>query len=625
MSPGRVAAAAVSCMFLFAACQSAPTATQSVVPATGTARTVAPAPPTTPTLTLTATASVLATPVPTVMATAGPKQSPTYSPATATAVAGSAVQTTGRIYFNRQDTATDTSTSFTINPDGSAKQQIGPGNVSCSGFTPDGTTLGCTSWFEYGGRPATAYADGTGLAVLDAEPGRIRSLECGLFDVTRFICGAYPVDFHDDVVERGLYVLSGFDGTDITRLTTTPDGCNDTDVVPSPDAKSLLFTRVCIPDDHGTLLRIGIDGKGLRPLSPQTVSVVAPDSFGRLAADWSPDGSSITYAAFVPEADSTALYVVKANGSDTRQIVPPDIGAVSAQWSPRRDAIVFTSRLRSDPQVWTVAPDGTNPVRLTEGSDGSTSVAPVWSPDGSSLLFARLTSTTTTLWTMVADGTSQKQIADLGNPESIGADWGAPATGDGAMPLAQGGTIFPGTYWTAFEPGLTLTIGHVVDLDCVPGYRCRGDIDLNLEKWVGFEFGNDHGSELNVIRLDRVIDIAAPGKLAQPPDDMAAWITALPGVTTVEPAAPVVVGGITGTAISVKATMDTEFAPTGMTGADDPQWFGLAANHATRLIFLRVNDQTVMITEQVGVDNVTGDFDAAVRGLQPVLDSIRWD
>jgi hypothetical protein len=34
---------------------------------------------------------------------------------------------------------------------------------------------------------------------------------------------------------------------------------------------------------------------------------------------------------------------------------------------------------------------------------------------------------------------------------------------------------------------MILTIGHEVDLDCVPCYRCRGDVDVNLPNWLGLE------------------------------------------------------------------------------------------------------------------------------------------
>lgn len=193
-----------------------------------------------------------------------------------------------------------------------------------------------------------------------------------------------------------------------------------------------------------------------------------------------------------------------------------------------------------------------------------------------------------------------------------------------AAPLADGGTVFPGYYSTRFEPALTLTIGNVVNLDCFPGYRCRGDIDVNLPNWVGFEFGNEHGNEFNVIRIDQITDPDSPGTLVDPPVDLAGWISTLPGVDVLEPPKAVVVGGIASEQLDVMSDADTPFGPTGLTGPDDPQWFGLAANHRTRVILLRIDGHVVMITEQIGVENTVRDFEAAVDGLQPLVDSIVW-
>ena len=66
------------------------------------------------------------------------------------------------------------------------------------------------------------------------------------------------------------------------------------------------------------------------------------------------------------------------------------------------------------------------------------------------------------------------------------------------------------------------------------------------------------------------------------------------------------------------------FGPTGLAGPDDASWFGLAANHETRAIALAVGDQTVLITEQMGPENTIRDFEAAVNGLHPLVNSIVW-
>jgi TolB protein len=98
--------------------------------------------------------------------------------------------------------------------------------------------------------------------------------------------------------------------------------------------------------------------------------------------------------------------------------VSTDIGAVSARWSPDGGWIAFTSRFRSNPQVWIVHPDGTGLAKVTDGSDGSNAVAPVWSPDGTDLLFAQTKDDQSSLWMIHPDGTAPTHLTD-----GAGQDW----------------------------------------------------------------------------------------------------------------------------------------------------------------------------------------------------------
>ena len=180
-----------------------------------------------------------------------------------------------------------------------------------------------------------------------------------------------------------------------------------------------------------------------------------------------------------------------------------------------------------------------------------------------------------------------------------------------AVPLpAEGPNLFAGTYSTNFDPPLTLTIGHEVDLDCVPGYRCRGDINVNQPDWLDFEFGNVHGSELMIFGFDKFTDPDDPNRSIDTPADFAAWIAAHDAVSIVAPAHAVLVGGVAGVQLDIQnGDQDVPFGP---------------STAKVRLTALQIDGRQVVIQGTLGPENTVGDFNAAVDGLQKVIDSITW-
>jgi hypothetical protein len=191
--------------------------------------------------------------------------------------------------------------------------------------------------------------------------------------------------------------------------------------------------------------------------------------------------------------------------------------------------------------------------------------------------------------------------------------------------LAAEGTMFPGTYKTQFDPSMTLTIDHMVDLDCAPGYRCRGDIDVNLPQWVAFEFGNLHGSELDIYRLDKVYARGDGGELIDAPDDCGAWLTGLPGINVLGDPMPVKVDGLPALRLDVKPDHVVLFGPSGLTPFPDKFGVNGGTNVRARITVVHVQGRCVVISASFGPDNTVGDFDAVARGLQPIVDSIVWN
>lgn len=189
--------------------------------------------------------------------------------------------------------------------------------------------------------------------------------------------------------------------------------------------------------------------------------------------------------------------------------------------------------------------------------------------------------------------------------------------------------VYPGTYTTHFRPALTLTVGSEVELSCVPGFKCRGDVFVNLPGWLNIGFGDDPGYELHLFRIDKVVDARHGAKLIAPPRDLAGWISKLPGVTVVSPRQHVKVGGLDAEQIDIQSG-DAAISSGPIPGVKDPPGIGFAAHQAHRIVVVNVRGHQVLIMEGV----VTKDPDAVVTAaelkeatdfLQPLVDSIVWD
>jgi hypothetical protein len=189
--------------------------------------------------------------------------------------------------------------------------------------------------------------------------------------------------------------------------------------------------------------------------------------------------------------------------------------------------------------------------------------------------------------------------------------------------LPEGGnTVFAGRYTTHFEPALIVSIDRQVNIDCATGYRCRGDVDVNSTNWLDLEFGHDHPVEINVMRFDQVFDPKHPGKLMDPPANLASWISGFPGVTVIAQR-PAEVGGVEATQLDLRTSADVPFGPTGLAGLPS---LGFGAHQLHRVFVARVAGAAVVIgLGLIDAGEVTPDqLNVASDILQPIVDSITW-
>ena len=239
----------------------------------------------------------------------------------------------------------------TINPDGSDKHRVGPsGRTTCTTWSPDSSKVLCNLWSEASVQPATANPDGSDFRLLN--PNLPLDLFCLSWspDGTRLLCHSEGIA---NPADAGLYTVRSSDAGDLVRVTAIPADHFDDGYGYAPDGSRILFSRFD-STGHGVLFSVKPNGSGRLRLSPARLSVIDLDFFDRVGADWSPNGSRVTFAAqqLSRRGFKTALFVVRANGTGLHQITPSGLGAISAQWSPNGRLVAFTAAALSPRCGW---------------------------------------------------------------------------------------------------------------------------------------------------------------------------------------------------------------------------------------------------------------------------------
>ena len=112
------------------------------------------------------------------------------------------------------------------------------------------------------------------------------------------------------------------------------------------------------------------------------------------SADISPDGETICYSVKrIKEKKNrycSRIFIVAAGGGTPRALTEGKSLDTQPVWSPDGKRIAFVSdRRKGIPDIWIVATDGGEPIRLTDLNGGDISRLS-WAPDGKLLLFLHL-------------------------------------------------------------------------------------------------------------------------------------------------------------------------------------------------------------------------------------------
>jgi Tol biopolymer transport system component len=267
--------------------------------------------------------------------------------------------------FSRNDPAVDNSFVYLIDPNGTSEHLLLPGPNECPRWSPDGKDISLGSGiFENAGQPNGTFRAFTTLEHTRYLPDPTLNLGCPIWspDGSRL---AYQGWDDADPTRNGIYTLSAADGSDLRRLTSSPNG-GDLPGDYSADGTQLFFMRVSGNHEQGPLMVVGMDGSDAR--------LVTGNAYG--APSLSPDGQTLLASR------SGSLYLIALDGSLATpiEILNTTMDAYEPMWSPDGSGILFTlyADLSGGGDIARVRPDGTGLFQITH--DPADEGAADWAP-----------------------------------------------------------------------------------------------------------------------------------------------------------------------------------------------------------------------------------------------------
>jgi dipeptidyl aminopeptidase/acylaminoacyl peptidase len=189
-----------------------------------------------------------------------------------------------------------------------------------------------------------------------------------------------------------LYLASAT-STNALRLTTNL--VDDTNPRLSPDRRTILYQSGNSASDSSLYL-INADGTNPRQL------IGLPGA--EVAYHWSPDSSKVLFHAG-PITDTT-LYVMPISGG-IPVVVAGNVTPTS-RWSPDGSRIAYSTNATDDYEVWTVNPDGTGALQLT--NNVSDDYFADWLLGGTEMLVNTFNGNDYDIYRYLSDGTGFKGV-----------------------------------------------------------------------------------------------------------------------------------------------------------------------------------------------------------------------
>jgi Tol biopolymer transport system component len=270
----------------------------------------------------------------------------------------------GLISFTRFEPALHQDVAYTINPDGSGEHPLLVGAES-GHWSPDGSKI-------------LVGPDCCAERILNPDNGSYTELPTFYPDLGLFLgCAAWSPDgerlacegFGDQPSADGVYTTRSADGGDVQRVTSGADDDCPGDY--SPNGKRLVLLRTSFDLGPLALYTVKLDGSDLRQLTPPGLNL----DFS--CGSWSPRGNEILLSGKLSAGQRSSIFVVDADGSGLRQIPIAGCGTTSGchepVWSPDGGKIAFTlfAPQTGQSDLYTVNPDGTGLYQVTHTGLGA--------------------------------------------------------------------------------------------------------------------------------------------------------------------------------------------------------------------------------------------------------------
>jgi TolB protein len=195
------------------------------------------------------------------------------------------------------------------------------------------------------------------------------------------------------------------DGSDKQFLTDS--NARDGDPAWSPSGEKLTFESYR-NDAASEAYKMNADGSGVTRLTFNG----SPEDRGTA---WSPDADRIAFHSTREASDELGgsdfdVYTMNPDGSDPVNVTDGSSFDAQPDWSPKGDKLVFNTDRDGPFNIYAMNPDGTGLQRLTNSPAQDS--GPVWSPDGSQVAFQSLRSGTFEIYRMDADGSNVTQLTN---------------------------------------------------------------------------------------------------------------------------------------------------------------------------------------------------------------------